>query len=129
MKRILFPILCTVLLAACQEKMEDRADRDARETTEKRCPMRLNSDGSIILERINFDKPTLTWRQDFLIDLDSASSIDDIDLRGVLLQELKNMPSYKPYMNNGFKFQYVYCRMSNPKDTIINLTLTPEDYQ
>jgi hypothetical protein len=45
------------------------------------------------------------------------------------VSELKNTPSYKPYMDNGFNFQYVYCRMSNPKDTLINITLTTKDYR
>lgn len=129
MKKTVFALMALLALGACQEKMEDRAERDARETTAKRCPMRLTDDGSIILERIAFDKPTLTWKQDYLIALDSAAEISTQEMEELLLQELKNTPSYKPYMDNRFNFRYVYCRMSNPKDTIVDLTLREEDYR
>jgi hypothetical protein len=89
----------------------------------------MNSEGTLILERITFDKPTLTWRQDFLLDVADDVTLENFDLRGGLLTELKNTPSYKPYMDAGFNFQYVYCRMSNPKDTLINTVLTPQDYR
>jgi hypothetical protein len=128
-KKILFFLLCSMLLAACQEKMEERAERDARERTEKRCPMRLLDDGSLILERIRFDKATLTWRQEYLFDLKEEGGLNLQVISDALLQELRNTPSYKPYMDHGFNFQYVYCRMSDPRDTIINITLTPSDYR
>ena len=129
MKKILFFLLCTIMLSSCQEKMEERAERDARETTEKRCPMRLNEVGSIIMERIVFDKTTHTWRQEYLFDLDADAQIEEGTAREALIKELKNTPSYKAYMDNGFNFQYIYFRMSNPKDTVINITLTPQDYR
>ena len=129
MKKILLLMFCALSVWGCQENMADRAERDARETTAKRCPMRLLDDGSLILERIRFDKPTLTWRQEYLFDLQVEGELDIRTIRDALLQELKNTPSYKPYMDNGFKFQYVYCRMTNPKDTIINVVLTPSDYR
>ena len=129
MKKILIFLFTALAMFSCQEKMEDRAERDARETTEKRCPMRLLEDGSLIMERIRFDKATLTWRQEYLFDLKDEGDINYRVISDALLQELKNTPSYKPYMDHGFNFQYVYCRMSNPKDTIINITLTPDDYR
>ena len=129
MRKKMLPLLLLACLTACQEKMADRAERDARETTEKRCPMRLNAEGTVILERINFDKSTLVWCQDYLFDVDSTYNVTDAEVRELLLQELKNTPSYLPYMKNGFNFRYVYCRMSNPKDTVIDLTLTPKDYR
>ena len=129
MKKILIFLFTVLAMISCQEKMEDRAERDAREATEKRCPMRLLEDGSLIMERIRFDKPTLTWRQEYLFDLKDEGELNLRVISDALLQELKNTPSYKPYMDHGFNFQYVYCRMSNPKDTIINITLTPDDYR
>lgn len=119
---------CLLLtIAACQEKLEDRAARDARETTAKRCPVRMSED--IVLERIDFDKATLTWKQSHLIDIDTTVVLIEPDVRRVLLQELKNTPSYKPYIDAGFNFRYVYCRMSSPRDTVIDLTLTQADYR
>ena len=128
MKKILVLLTALLTLSACQESMEERAERDAREATVKRCPMRLNDEGTLILERINFDKSTRTWKQDFLLDA-APETLEQLDMRDILLQDLKNQPSYKPYMESQFIFQYIYCDMKNPKDTLINIKLTPKDYQ
>ena len=56
MKKILLLLTALLTLTACQESMEDRAARDAADATAKRCPMRLNDDGTLVLERITFDK-------------------------------------------------------------------------
>ena len=129
MKRILIPIFALALLSACQEKMEERAARDAKEITEKKCPMPLGNDGNVILERVEFDIPTLTWKESLLLDIYADAELNGAEVKDVLISELKNTPSYKPYMDNGFNFQYVYCRMSNPKDTLIDITLTSKDYR
>ena len=127
MKKILFLLTVLLTMSSCQESMEDRAARDAAEATAKRCPMRLNDDGTLVLERITFDKSTLIWKQDFLLEA-SPEAIEQLDMRDILLKELKNMPSYKPYMESNFIFQYVFCDMKNPKDTLMDIKLTPKDY-
>ena len=128
MKKLLLLLTTVLTLGACQESMEDRAARDAEEATAKRCPMRLNDEGTLILERITFDKSTHTWKQDFLLDA-TPETLEQIDMRDILLKDLKNQPSYKPYMESKFIFHYVYCDMKNPKDTLINIKLTPKDYE
>ncbi len=129
MKKILVLAAALAMMTACHESMEKRAERDARELTEKKCPMPIGDEGRVILERVEFDIPSLTWKEDMLLDLSEGSELNYTEIKRVLLNELKNTPSYKPYMTNGFNFQYIYCRMSNPKDTLINLTLTKADYQ
>ncbi len=129
MKRIIFLVLSALTLAACQESMEQRAARDAREVTEKKCPMPIGDDGNVVLERIDFDIPTHTWKQDLLLNVPDDEELSDPMIKQLLVEELKNTPSYKPYRDNGFNFRYVYCRMSNPKDTLIDLTLSAEDYR
>ena len=129
MKKLLFFVIAALTLGACQQNMAERAERDARETTAKRCPMRLTDDGSVILERIVFDKATLTWQQDYMLDVDTAAVINLDEIRDMLLKELRNMPSYKPYMDHRFLFRYIYRRMTNPADTVIDITLAPSDYQ
>ena len=128
MKKILLLLTALLTLSACQESMEDRAARDAEETTAKRCPMRLNDEGTLILERITFDKSTRVWKQDFLLDA-APETLEQIDMHDILLKDLKNQPSYKPYMESKFIFQYVYCDMKNPTDTLVDIRLTPKDYE
>ena len=130
MKKKLILIFALALFTACQEKMEERAARDAQKITEKNCPMPLGDDGNVILERVEFDIPTLTWKEYLLLDFpEEGRKLDNTEIKDGLVTELKNTPSYKPYVENGFNFQYVYCRMSNPKDTLINITLTTKDYR
>ena len=38
MKRIAFVVMAALMLAACQESLEERCEREAREFTEKKCP-------------------------------------------------------------------------------------------
>ena len=91
--------------------------------------MPLTADGKVVLESIEFDMATLTWRQHYQLRLDIGDELDVDQVKPLLLEELKNTPSYKPYMDSDFNFQYIYVSMSNPTDTIINLTLTPQDYR
>lgn len=128
MKKILLLLTVFTMLCACQESMEDRAARDAKETTQKRCPLRVTDDGSLILERITFDKATHVWCMHYLLDADQER-LENLNLRDVLLKDLKNSPSYKPYMDNGFTFEYVYRDMKSPKDTLVHIMLTQEDYR
>ena len=65
--------------------------------------MRLNDEGTLILERITFDKSTLVWKQDFLLDAE-PETLEQLDMRDILLRDLKNQPSYKPYMESRFIF-------------------------
>ena len=128
-KRIITALLFLAVVIGCQESMQQRAARDAREVTEKKCPMPLTPDGKVVLESIEFDMATLTWRQHYQLRLDIGDELDVDQVKPLLLEELKNTPSYKPYMDSDFNFQYIYVSMSNPTDTIINITLTPEDYR
>ena len=128
-KRMLIGLMAAAALVSCQESMEERAARDAHEITTKKCPMPIGNEGTVILERVEFDIPTQTWKEDLLLDfVGDKSQIDLSEIKSVLISELKNTPSYKPYRDHGFKFHYVYCRMSAPKDTLINITLSKADY-
>ena len=129
MRKILLSLACLAFFAACQESIEKRAERDARQLTEKKCPMPISSDGNVILERAEFDIPTRTWKEELLLNLAEDTELADGEIRELLINELRNSPSYKPYMDNGFNFHYIYRRMSNPKDTLIDMTLTKEDYK
>jgi len=129
MKRLFIPMLLVLfaLATACQESMEKRAERDAQNLM-KKCPMPIGTDGNVILESVSFDIPTLTWHEVLLLDYGGVE-LDDTEVRNMLAKELKNTPSYKPYRDNGYRFQYVYLRMSDPKDTLINVMLTKADYE
>ena len=128
MKKMVMMLATAALLASCQETMDQRAARDAQEFTEKKCPVPIDPEGRLVLERISFDMDTHEWKQDFLVRTDSNTHIDPAQWRPSLLDELKNLPNYQAYRDNGFNFRYVYLDMENRTDTLADLTFTKQDY-
>ena len=129
MKKIYLFLTFTFLLAACQESLEERAAREARVMTETKCPMPIGD--NMLLDSVVFDIPTLTQTQYFRIygDLDNDSLFESVDTHTLLLNELKNSPSYKALIERGIDFRYVYHSTANPDVILLDLTLTPEDYK
>lgn len=133
MKKILLFTTALLLLTACQESLEEKAAREAREVTESKCPMPIGD--NMYLDSIVFDIPTLTQTQYFRFtgNSDNDSTVVNIvsnnDLKGTLVKELKNTPSYKALMNKGISFRYIYGSTAEPEKTYIDITVTKEDYQ
>ena len=133
MKNILLFATALLLLSSCQESLEEKAAREAREVTESKCPMPIGD--NMYLDSIVFDIPTLTQTQYFRFtgNSDNDSTVEKIinnnDLKGTLVQELKNTPSYKALINKGITFRYIYGSTANPEKTYIDITVTKEDYQ
>ena len=133
MKKILLFTTALLLLTACQESLEEKAAREAREVTESKCPMPIGD--NMYLDSIVFDIPTLTQTQYFRFtgNSDNDSTVENIvsnnDLKGTLVKELKNTPPYKALMNKGISFRYIYGSTAEPEKTYIDITVTKEDYQ
>ncbi|UKK61066.1 hypothetical protein L6468_08610 [Prevotella communis] len=133
MKNILLFATALLLLTSCQESLEEKAAREAREVTESKCPMPIGD--NMYLDSIVFDIPTLTQTQYFRFtgNSDNDSTVENIvsnnDLKGTLVKELKNTPSYKALMNKGISFRYIYGSTAEPEKTYIDITVTKEDYQ
>ena len=129
MKRIFVFLLAPFVLLSCQESLEERAAREARQMTETKCPMPIGD--NMLLDSIVFDIPTLTQSQYFRVygDLDSDSVFESVDSRSLLLSELQNTPSYRASMERGVDFRYVYRSSKAPDTVLLDLTLTPDDYR
>lgn len=133
MKNILLFATALLLLSSCQESLEEKAAREAREVTESKCPMPIGD--NMYLDSIVFDIPTLTQTQYFRFtgNSDNDSTVEKIiknnDLKGTLVQELKNTPSYKALINKGITFRYIYGSTADTQKTYIDITVTKEDYQ
>lgn len=129
MKRFLLFFAASFILLSCQESMEERAAREAREMTQTRCPMPVGD--NMFLDSVVFDIPSLTQTQYFRVfgELDNDSLFDTVDSRTLLLNELKNTPGYRALMGRGVNFRYIYNSTKSPSKVILELTLTPEDYR
>ena len=119
MKKLLLVVSSIVLMTACQESLEERAAREAREVTESKCPMPVGN--NMYLDSVVFVGDT---------DNDSVTiALQDADVKGTLVQELKNTPNYKALMSRGANFRYIYRSTKNPETTYLDITIQKEDYQ
>jgi hypothetical protein len=131
MKKILLMASVVMLFTACQETLEERAAREAREVTESKCPMPVGS--NMYLDSIVFSIPTLTQTQyfRFIGDTDNDSVViafQQTDIKGTLVKELKNTPNYKSLMERGVNFRYIYRSTKDPKKVYLDITISKEDY-
>ena len=88
MKRFFMFFAASVMLLSCQESIEERAAREARELTETKCPMPVAD--NLYLDSVVFDIPTLTQSQYFRVtgELDNDSLFEMADSHSLLLNEL-----------------------------------------
>lgn len=130
MKKVLFGILTLVALTACQETLEERAYREAKEYTEKNCPTPPKDNA--VTDSIVFDKATKThWEYYKLVgdyDIPEAIAPHVGELKQHLLDNIINNPGLQPYKEAGFRFGYVVRSESNPKLIILKAVFGPKDY-
>ena len=129
MKRKIYTILMmTALLAACQETLEERADRESREYTEKHCPTPIAY--QVTMDSMTFDKVSHTLGYNYSLSgtLDDSTYLQQNNPREMLLQQVKNSTNLKMYKDAGYSFRYVYHSEKN-KATLFDVTFKQNDYQ
>ena len=130
MKKYLFLALLLPLFTSCQESLEERAAREARELTEKKCPMPVGELGNLFLDSLSFDIPTLTLHHYYSLVLDTLMAIPNPEEgRQGLIKELNSIPSYHAYRERGYNFHYLYRFKQDPSFVYFETTLTKADYQ
>jgi len=129
MKKILVFATLILFIASCQESLEDRCAREAKQYTAKNCPVRM--DKNIIMDSLTFEKATHTlhyyYRLTGLADKDGA--LDSIDAKSLLKNELKNSTSMKTYKDNGYNFAYTYHSEKDPNKVVFEAIFTEKDYK
>ena len=117
------------MLTACQETMDERCAREAREYTEKKCPAKI-IDGVTIDSLVFYPKSrTLTYYYTADGVIDNAEALKKYDLRGMMLKELKNSTAMKDYKEAGYNFGYVYYSTKNKGTRLFEATFREKDYR
>ena len=128
MKRFWIIIVFAGLFTACQESLEDRCEREARDYTRKNCPIKL--DNTTVLDSMTFERTTHTihyyYRLTGIADNDSILQL--IDAIGPLKQELKNATSLRTYKENKYRFAYTFHSEKDPQKVLIDVVFTDKDY-
>ncbi|MCH5307819.1 MAG: hypothetical protein J1E37_07010 [Prevotella sp.] len=109
--------------------MDERCAREAREYTEKHCPILVAKD--IMMDSMTFDKNTHTISYVYTIKglLDDAELINSNMPREQLLKEVKNSPNLKLYKEAGYSFRYVYYSTKKKGTQLFEATFHQSDYQ
>ena len=129
MKKIILVCLTALTLAACQETMDERCAREAKEYTEKNCPT-LVAEG-VTIDSLVFNPRTRTLIYNYTVEgqIDNAEILQRNDMKGILLKELKNSTSLKAYKEAGYNFRYVYRSAKEKGAKLFEATFREKDYR
>ena len=108
MKNSIIFFMLTAIMVSCQETLEERATREARDYTEKHCPAPIAH--QVTMDSMTFDKSTHTLGYYYTLSgtLDDSTYIKQNNPYEMLLQQLKNSTNLKIYKDEGYNFRYVY---------------------
>lgn len=128
MKKILF-IVAVVFMTSCQETLEERGAREAREYTEKKCPIPVAK--MVMMDSMTFDKSTHTFSYHYTLSgtLDDTTVIRRNNSSMPLLQQVKNSTNLKIFKDAGYSFRYIYRSTKQKGFVLFDVTFTPKDYE
>ena len=129
MKKTFIMILAGMLFVACQESLEDRCQREAKEFTEKSCPRHIDTE--IVLDSMTFDKDSHTIGYCYTLQgsLDNPQRVDKDRFSEALLLEVKNSTNIKLYKDAGYSFRYTYYSEKNSGTKLFEATFRENDYR
>jgi len=114
-------MITALSFTACQESMEQRAEREAKNFTHKFCPTPFVN--NIRTDSVTFNKTKLlyTYHCTFNGILDNQDVIDanKQKILDVLRNSIRESTSMKPYIEAGFHFRYICHSDSTPEKTLI----------
>ncbi|NPD81105.1 hypothetical protein HPS57_03845 [Prevotella sp. PINT] len=126
---IIFVVSC-MFLSSCQENIEERAEREAREYTLKYCPTPPQND--VVTDSIVYHSGTRTYStyMTFTGKLDNAELISEngSEISDNMLRMVRSNAGLKAYKDAGFSFEYVCRSQQTPGKMLLHLTFTQKDY-
>ena len=128
MKKLWILSAIMLLFTACQESLEDRCEREAKEYTRKNCPAKM--DNNTTLDSLTFERDTHTLHYYYKLTgfADNDSVVENLDVVNILKNELRNTTTLKLYKDNHYRFAYTYRSEKNPEKVFIDIVLTDKDY-
>lgn len=128
MKKLLlciFAVVGVVSLMACQETMEEKAARQAKEYTERYCPtpvVNYSRTDSIVFDR---ERKVYIYYISFCDALDDPDIIDQNrdKITDMLTQSVREATGLKNFVDAGFRFEYVCHSAKEPKKVLFKITI------
>ena len=128
MKKLCMIASFALFLTACQESLEDRCAREAKEFTRKNCPSKIEQ--NINIDSLTFERETHTLHYYYTLtgNADREGVMEEINGLDILKENLKNSTAMKVYKENHYNFTYTYHSEKDPKKVLLEVTLTDKDY-
>jgi phosphosulfolactate synthase (CoM biosynthesis protein A) len=128
MKKLCMIASFALFLTACQESLEDRCAREAKEFTRKNCPSKIEK--NINIDSLIFERETHTLHYYYTLtgNADREGVMEEINGLDILKENLKNSTAMKVYKENHYNFTYTYHSEKDPKKVLLEVTLTDKDY-
>ena len=128
-KKLMMAAVALTCLTACQESLEQRCAREAKEFTEKKCPAHIND--NMTVDSLLFFPATHTLQYCYTLEgvLDNSETLGQHDLRGLLLKELRNSTQVKLYKEAGYNFKYTYYSQKDKGRVLFETVIKEKDYQ
>lgn len=130
MKKIYILSSLLLLATACQKSMEDRAEKEAREYTEKLCPTPVQN--YTRTDSLTFDRESKTFNYyTSLFDVMDDEKIIEANkqqLHDDLLKAIVSSTQLKVYKDEGFAFRYIIRSGKDPKKVYYDVKYTKKDY-
>lgn len=123
--------MAMMTISACQHSsLEDRAEKDAKDFTERYCPTPVQNMQRT--DSITFDKATHTFSYYYTLtgDADSQKNVNTVrsKIQKALIDDLIGNTASKAYKEQGYNYHYVF-RSETTKAVLFETTLTKKDYQ
>lgn len=127
MKKYLFLLFSLPLLTACHESLEDKAEREADEFTKKNCPIAVSE--NIVNDSMKYEKETRTIHYFYTIcGKADTTAINKQQAKEELIKGVKDAMTIRTYKEHGFNFAYTYFSAKNKGQILIDVKVTPKDY-
>ena len=129
MRKLMILITGILLLCACQETLEERCVREAKEYTKKNCPAPIGN--GVTIDSMSFDVATHTLIYSYTLDgvVDDSAVIRKANPAEPMLQQLKNATAMKPYKDAGYNFRYTYYSTKDKGKKLFEVTFQEKDYR
>jgi hypothetical protein len=117
--------LIPLFLSSCQETLEERAARQAKEYTERYCPtpvINYSRTDSVVFDR---KRNVYIYYLSFCDLLDDQKIIEENrdKITDMLTQSVRESTGLKNFIEAGFKFEYVCHSEKEPKKVLFKISI------
>ena len=129
MRKFILFLIAPLALMSCQETLEERCAREAKEYTKKNCPTLVAQ--NITLDSMTFETKSHTISYCYTVsgEIDDSTVINSNNPRERLLEQVKNSPNLKLYKEAEYNFRYAYFSAKNNGTKLFEATFRKKDYQ